>query len=90
MPIKKAAGLAGSGLKVAGKVVMYSILGVLAVLLWLLFMPAGSLKVAVLSSVVFFGGRYLVRKYKAKGAARDAEQAAVAEAAASLPKKDAE
>lgn len=73
MALKKAASAAGTGLKVAGKIVLYSILGVLISLGWLLFMPQGSLKVAVLSSVVFFGGRYLVRRYKAKQAGKEAQ-----------------
>lgn len=70
MPIKKAAGIAGTGLKVAAKVVLYSILAVLGLILYALFAPAGTLKVVVLGSVVFFGGRYLLRRYKAKEAAK--------------------
>jgi len=73
MPIKKAAGVAGTGLKLAAKVVLYSILSIIGLLLYFLFAPAGTLKVVVLGSVVFFGGRYLLRRYKAKEAAEAKE-----------------
>jgi len=73
MALKQAASVAGTGLKIAGKIVLYSILGTLGSLFWLLFMPDGSLKVAVLAAVVFFGGRYLLRSYKAKQAGKEAQ-----------------